>query len=80
MPDTLEDTIQSWFVHMEGELRGLREAGDVEGMRTTLDTLQRQISAWQILYEPPIDLPHSLGPNHEAKRMPFSMRTIGSNY
>ena len=73
MSDNLEAAVQSWIRRTERELRGLQEAGDTEELRDTLDVLSKQIRAWEILYEPPLedlrDSPHRV--------MPFSSRTVG---
>ena len=75
MPDDLAQAVQSWMRRMERSLRGLQDAGDTEELRDTLDALSKQVRAWQILYEPPMDVPMSPPVSSRG----FHSRTIGGN-
>ena len=74
MPDHLEEAVQKWLHRMERELRGLKEAGEDEELRDTLDALSKHIEAWQLLYRPPLPPPML---SSMPRSMPFSSRTVG---
>ena len=72
----LDRAIQAWFRRMERSLRGMQEDGQDDQLRDTLDTLHRQVMAWQTLYEPPPMPPME---SMLMKRVPFGARTVGGN-
>lgn len=77
----MEAPVAAWLERMERHLKLLQGQQDHDLMRETLRELQKHISAWQTLYEPPPPEPPrplSMDPLMGGGRRGFSERTIAS--